>query len=80
MAKFVAIPVGQGDAFYLEREGFTVLVDGGRSRRGFSGQFKVSFLDANGVEYKSTTYNGQSNSADVAERVKRFVYLVECVK
>ncbi len=32
-AQFVALPVGQGDAFLLEREGLHLLVDGGKSRR-----------------------------------------------
>jgi hypothetical protein len=30
--RFVAINVGNGDAFFLQREGFSVLVDGGKSR------------------------------------------------
>lgn len=29
--RFVALPVGQGDSFFLNREGFNILVDGGRS-------------------------------------------------
>ena len=32
---FTAIAVGQGDAFFLRKHGFTCLVDGGRSRAGF---------------------------------------------
>lgn len=40
MSRFIAIPVGQGDAFYLERNDFSVLVDGGRSRLGFSAMFQ----------------------------------------
>lgn len=40
MAQFIAIPVGQGDAFYFERDNFSVLVDGGRSRCGFAQMFK----------------------------------------
>jgi len=31
--RFIALPVGQGDAFYLQRGNFHVLVDGGRSKR-----------------------------------------------
>lgn len=27
MSKFIAFPVGQGDAFYLERDNFNGLVD-----------------------------------------------------
>jgi hypothetical protein len=36
MSKFIALPVGQGDAFYLEREDFRVLVDGGKSKTAIS--------------------------------------------
>lgn len=39
MARFVAIPVGQGDAFYLERGDFSVLVDGGKGRTVFPNLF-----------------------------------------
>lgn len=35
MARFIAIPVAIGDSFYLERDGFSVLVDGGKSINGF---------------------------------------------
>ncbi len=42
MAKrFVGIGVGQGDAFFLEtEEGFTALIDGGRSVVGFPSEFR----------------------------------------
>lgn len=40
MDEFISIAVGQGDAFYLQRSGFKVLVDGGRSRKGFYNQFR----------------------------------------
>jgi len=29
MCRFIALPVGQGDAFYLETKSGSVLVDGG---------------------------------------------------
>ena len=49
MSKFIALPVGQGDAFYLERSDFRALVDGGRSKRAISGWMrdicKTAFLD-----------------------------------
>ncbi|MEW6046869.1 MAG: MBL fold metallo-hydrolase [Bacillota bacterium] len=38
-SKFIAIAVAQGDAFFLERDGRTVLVDGGASARNFLRQF-----------------------------------------
>lgn len=40
MDKFISISVGQGDAFYLERGSKRILIDGGKSRRGFAGQFE----------------------------------------
>lgn len=40
MPRFIAIPVGQGDAFYFEREGWSVLIDGGRSRFAFDRVFR----------------------------------------
>jgi len=36
-SRFIALPVGQGDAFYLQRDDFHILVDGGRSKRNLSG-------------------------------------------
>ena len=48
--RFVALPVGQGDAFFLQRGDFTVLVDGGRSKktlpRLFSQHVKRDQIDA----------------------------------
>jgi metallo-beta-lactamase superfamily protein len=41
-ARFVALPVGQGDAFYVERPDGSVLVDGGRSVKGLPGLFKAT--------------------------------------
>ncbi len=38
--KFIAIGVGQGDAFFLQRGDFALLVDGGRSVDGFAVQFQ----------------------------------------
>jgi len=35
--RFIALPVGRGDAFYLEKEGFHILVDGGQSAIRISG-------------------------------------------
>ncbi|MBB1476576.1 hypothetical protein ACQKE9_16065 [Shewanella vesiculosa] len=39
MEKFISISVNQGDAFYLERAERRILVDGGKSRNGFTRQF-----------------------------------------
>lgn len=37
---FISIGVGQGDAFFLDKAGLTVLIDGGRSTQGFPTQFQ----------------------------------------
>ncbi|HIE0707652.1 TPA: MBL fold metallo-hydrolase [Serratia marcescens] len=39
MDKFIAIDVGQGDAFFLERDGKFILVDGGSGRKNFTKKF-----------------------------------------
>lgn len=36
MARFIALPVGQGDSFYIQTRGLSILVDGGRSRHNLS--------------------------------------------
>ena len=56
MPRFVAIPVTQGDAFYLERANFSVLVDGGRNRSGFSQMFHA-ITHADGVNVAICTHN-----------------------
>lgn len=40
MTRFVAIPVNVGDAFYLERDGHSILVDGGSAKEAFPGLFR----------------------------------------
>lgn len=56
MPRFIAIPVGQGDAFYLERENFSVLVDGGRNRSGFATMFQ-NVTNTDGVNVAICTHN-----------------------
>lgn len=56
MAQFIALPVAQGDAFYFEREDFSVLIDGGRSRSAFPSLFqRVTKRD--GVDIVVCTHN-----------------------
>lgn len=40
MPRFVAVPVGQGDAFFLDKGGWSALVDGGRSISSFASVFQ----------------------------------------
>ena len=56
MPRFIAIPVGQGDAFYLERKGFSLLVDGGRSRSALPSMFQVA-TKTDGVNVVVCTHN-----------------------
>ena len=53
---FIAIGVGQGDAFFFEKDGKTALIDGGRARLGFAKQFeRVTGLD--GVDILVCSHN-----------------------
>ena len=56
MSRLTAIPVGQGDAFYLESDGWSALVDGGRSRSGFASAFQTA-TKANGANVVVCTHN-----------------------
>lgn len=61
---FVAIGVGQGDAFFLDKLGFTVLIDGGRSAQGFPTQFqKVTKQD--GVDIIVCTHNDADHALGI---------------
>gem|GEM_PF-493710 len=67
--RFVALPVGQGDAFFCETsDGFRVLVDGGRSRRHLPTLF-ARFAGGTGVDVLVCTHN----DADHAEGVIGFL-------
>ena len=56
MARFVAIPVRVGDAFYLERDGRSVLVDGGKSKLAFPELFRTH-VNPGGVDVVVCTHN-----------------------
>jgi len=56
MAEFIALPVGQGDAFYLDRGDYTILVDGGKSRSKFPGMFH-RVTDKDSVDILVCTHN-----------------------
>jgi hypothetical protein len=56
MDKFVALPVGQGDAFYLERNNWSVLVDGGKSQTALPSLFK-RYANDSGVDVLVCTHN-----------------------
>lgn len=54
--RFIAIRVGQGDAFYLERGGRSALVDGGKSVDSFPNQFRRA-TGGDSVNYLVCTHN-----------------------
>ncbi len=64
MARFTAIPVPQGDAFYLQRDDLSVLVDGGRSRSGFPSMFQ-SATHADGVNILVCTHNDADHARGI---------------
>jgi hypothetical protein len=64
VSRLTAIPVGQGDAFYLERAGWSVLVDGGRSRSGFASAFQMA-TRANGASVVVCTHNDADHATGI---------------
>lgn len=56
MSRFIAIPVTQGDSFYLERGGFSVLIDGGRNHAKFPSMFQ-RITKRDGVNVIVCTHN-----------------------
>lgn len=60
----VAIGVGQGDAFFLDKAGLTILIDGGRSAQGFPAQFqKVTKRES--VDILVCTHNDADHACGV---------------
>lgn len=66
--RFVALPVGQGDAFFLQRGKFTALIDGGRSKHALPRLFKDT-LKRTSVDTLVCTHN----DADHAEGILGFL-------
>ena len=64
MDRFVALPVGQGDAFFLQHSTFSALVDGGRSVRQFPGLFS-NHLEARHVNALVCTHNDADHANGV---------------
>jgi hypothetical protein len=64
MPRFVAIPVSQGDAFYLETTEGSALIDGGRSVSGFPGLFQSTTQSA-GVDILVATHNDADHANGV---------------
>ena len=64
MDRFVALPVGQGDAFFLQRGTFTALVDGGLSEHGLPTLF-TTHLKARCVDVLVCTHNDADHANGV---------------
>lgn len=64
MKEFIALPVGQGDAFYLKHDNFSVLIDGGKSRKRLSSLFR-KHTNTNGVNVLVCTHNDADHANGV---------------
>lgn len=62
--RFVALPVGQGDAFFIQRGAFTALIDGGRSRLALPTMFKEK-LKRDSVDVLVCTHNDADHAVGV---------------
>jgi hypothetical protein len=62
--EFIAVPVGQGDAFFLKRGNFSVLVDGGKSEKGFDKLFRQE-TGEEGVNVLVCTHNDADHANGV---------------
>mgnify|MGYP000055979666 CR=1 FL=1 len=64
MPRFIALPVRQGDAFFLETKEGTVLVDGGRSRQGIESLFR-EYTKRSKVDILIATHNDADHANGV---------------
>ena len=74
--RFVAINVGSGDAFFLQRHGFSALVDGGLAK-GFPAQF-VRATQRSRVDVRVCTHNDQDHANGVLEFLDAGYGVGEC--
>ncbi|KMQ51966.1 hypothetical protein CHISP_1221 [Chitinispirillum alkaliphilum] len=65
MSKFIALPVGQGDAFYLEKKDLRVLVDGGKSKSAIL-QWMSSICRTDYLDVLVCTHNDADHANGVA--------------
>lgn len=69
MIQFIALGVGQGDAFYIRTPGVSILVDGGKSRDAFVRQFEND-TKAKSVDVAICTHNDADHANGIIECVK----------
>lgn len=65
MPRFIALPVRQGDAFYLEREGFSMLIDGGANRSALPSIFRRSTDNEDSVDVIVCTHNDADHAKGI---------------
>ena len=61
---FIAIGVGQGDAFFFQRGDLTALIDGGRARDGFAERFR-RVTKRNALDILVCTHNDADHALGV---------------
>ena len=61
---FIAIGVGQGDAFFFQKGDLTALIDGGKARDGFTEQFR-RVTKRNGLDILVCTHNDADHALGV---------------
>jgi len=64
MPRFIALPVGRGDAFFLETDKGSVLMDGGRAVKSFAHLFKT-YAQRDGVDVLVATHNDADHANGV---------------
>jgi hypothetical protein len=64
MARFIALPVAQGDAFYFESDESSVLVDGGRNRLAFATMFQ-RIIRSDGAKVVICTHNDADHASGI---------------
>ena len=60
--RFVALPVGQGDAFFYQQENLNLLVDGGSGRKNFPGKFKAHLEEVDIIDVVICTHNDANHT------------------
>ena len=68
--RFIAIKVGQGDAFFIQRDERTALIDGGRAKKGFPNLYRNE-IGTNHADIVVCTHND-------ADHAKGIVGFLEC--
>lgn len=71
---FVALPVGQGDAFMLERDGKRILVDGGKSSTKLMGLLAAEAVEH--IDIVVCTHNDQDHAEGLAGLLENDVFSI----